>query len=147
MSTVSVIKGSIFVALIQGVLTGLGFTIFGVSSPVLWAGVATITALIPGVGTSLVIIPAVLYLFTTSTTINAVGLLLWGVVAVGLVDNTLGPKLVAKGAKIHPFLILLSALGGIGFYGVIGFILGPITIAFLFALFDIYKTILVKENN
>lgn len=145
LAIVSVMKGSIFVALIQGILTGLGFFIFGVPSAVLWAGVATVAALIPAVGTSLVILPAVLFLAFTGATGSAIGLLIWGIIAVGLVDNILGPKFVESGIKIHPFLILLSALGGISFFGAIGFILGPITLSFLFALLDIYKTILVKD--
>ncbi len=146
LAIVSVIKGSIFVALIQGVLCGLGFAIFGVPSAVLWAGVATVAALIPGVGTSLVLLPAILFLFFTGETSSGVGLLIWGAIAVGLVDNILGPKFVERGIKIHPLLILLSALGGIGFFGTIGFLLGPLTLSFLFALLDIYKTILVKND-
>lgn len=142
---VSVVKGSMLVALIQGILTGLGFFIFGIPSALLWGGVAVIAALVPTVGTSLVIIPAVLYLFFIGSTSNAVWLLLWGVVCVGLVDNVLGPKLVERGINIHPLLILLSALGGLAYFGAVGFLLGPIVLSFLFALFDIYQSIIIKD--
>ncbi len=141
----SVVKGSILVALIQGLLTGLGFFIFGIPSALLWGGVASIAALIPGIGTSLVIVPGIIYLLFAGTTTNALGLLIWGVLAVGLIDNFLGPKLVGRGIKIHPLLILFAALGGIGYFGPLGFIFGPLIVSFLFALIDIYKTILVRE--
>jgi predicted PurR-regulated permease PerM len=137
----SVIKGSLAVALIQGILTAVGFAIFGVPNVALWGSVAAIAALIPGVGTALVLLPAILFLFFSGKTFFAVGLLLWGLTAVGLVDNFLGPKLVERGMRLHPFLILLSILGGIGFFGPLGFLLGPLVLSLLFALLEIYFVI------
>jgi predicted PurR-regulated permease PerM len=135
----SVIKGSLVVGLIQGILTGIGFYIFGVPNPALWGSVAAVAALIPGVGTSLVVVPGILFLFFSGTTGMAIGLTIWGLIAVGLIDNFLGPRLIEKGVRIHQFLILLSVLGGLTFFGPIGFILGPLILALLFALLEIYK--------
>ncbi len=136
----SVVVGSLIVGVIQGILTGIGFAIFGVPQPVVWGSIAAIAALIPGIGTSLVIVPAVLYLFFTGSTGYALGLLIWGILAVGLIDNILGPLLVNRGIKIHPAIILLSVLGGLTLFGLVGFILGPLVIAFLFVLLEIYKS-------
>ena len=136
----SVVVGSLAVSVIQGILTGLGFYVFGVPNPALWGSFAVVAALIPGLGTSLVIIPGVLYLFFTSTNLHSLGLLIWGIVAVGLIDNYLGPLLVNRGIQIHPFVILLSVMGGLVFFGPIGFIAGPLIIALLYALLEIYKT-------
>ena len=134
----SVIRGNLAVALIQGILTAIGFAIFGVPNAALWGSVAAMAALIPGVGTALVLLPAILYLYFSGETLFAVGLLIWGVTAVGLVDNFLGPKFVERGIRLHPFLILLSILGGIGFFGPLGFLLGPLVLSLLFALLEIY---------
>jgi len=136
----SIFAGSIIVALVQGILTGIGFTLFQVPNPALWGSIASVAALIPGIGTALVIVPGILYLFFTGSTAYAVGLLIWGILAVSLIDNFLGPILVNRGVKIHPFLILLSVLGGLILFGPVGFILGPIILAFLFALLDIYRS-------
>lgn len=136
----SVVMGSLVVSFIQGVLTGIGFYVFGVPNPALWGSFAVVAALIPGIGTSLVLLPGVLYLFFVSTNIHALGLLIWGIVAVGLIDNYLGPNLVNRGVHIHPFLILLSVMGGLVFFGPIGFIAGPLMVALLFALLEIYKS-------
>lgn len=137
----SVIKGSLAVALVQGTLTAIGFMIFGVPNAVLWGTVAAIAALVPGVGTSLVIAPAILFLFLGGSTFAAGGLLLWGVVAVGLVDNFLGPKLVSRGTHLHPLLILLAVLGGLFFFGPVGIFLGPLTVSLLFAFLTIYTQV------
>lgn len=137
----SVIRGNLVVALVQGILTAIGFAIFGVPNAALWGSVAAVAALIPGIGTALVLLPAILYLYFSGETFFAVGLLIWGMTAVGLVDNFLGPKLASRGMRLHPFLILLSILGGIGFFGPLGFLLGPLVLSLLFALLEIYFTI------
>lgn len=138
----SVIRGSLAVAIIQGFLTGLGFTIFGIPNPTLWGSFAVMAALIPTIGTTLVLIPGIVYLFLTGDLFSALGLLVWGMTAVGLVDNLLGPHLMKKGVPIHPFLILMSVLGGLNFLGPVGFLVGPLIISLLYALFDIYAEII-----
>jgi len=134
----SIIKGNLVIALIQGVLTAIGFSLFGVAHAVLWGTAAAMAALVPGVGTSLIFIPAVAYLFFIGTTIPAAGLLVWGLLAVGLIDNLLGPRLIGRGMQIHPLLVLLSVLGGLFLFGPAGVFLGPLSLAFLFAVLSIY---------
>jgi predicted PurR-regulated permease PerM len=137
----SVIRGSLAIALIQGVLTTIGFTLFGVPNSVLWGVVAALAALIPGIGTALVITPGVVYLFLIGSTIPAIGLLIWGVVAVGLIDNLLGPKLMGKGMQVHSLIVLLSVFGGLAFFGAAGLFVGPLCVSFLFALLTIFQQI------
>ena len=137
----SVIRGSLTIALIQGVLTGIGFAFFGVPNSVLWGVAAAHFALIPGIGTSLVLIPGVIYLFIIGATTSAIGLLIWSIVAVGLIDNFLGPKLVGRGMQLHPLLVLLSVFGGLVFFGPAGIFLGPLCTSLLFALLSIYQHI------
>lgn len=134
----SVIRGTLVIALLQGFSTGVGLQLFGVPNAALWASVAVVAALIPTLGTALVIAPAVLYLFLTGEAIWSILLALWGIVAVGLIDNLLGPKLIERGLRIHPLLILLAVIGGITSFGPIGFIIGPLILSFFFALLDIY---------
>jgi predicted PurR-regulated permease PerM len=136
----SVFGGTVVVAVIQGILTGIGFLIFDIPAPAVWGAVAAIAAFIPGIGTSLVIVPGIIYLLIAGNTTYAIGLAIWGIVAVGLIDNILGPHLVNKGVHIHPFLILVSVLGGLSTFGPIGFILGPLVLALLFALLEVYRT-------
>jgi predicted PurR-regulated permease PerM len=135
----SVIKGSLLIALIQGIFAGVGYLIFGVPNAALWGAATTLTALIPGIGTAVVIVPAMGYLFLIGKSSAAIGLLIWGVLVVGLIDNIFKPQLIASGAGIHPFLILLSVLGGLTVFGIYGFLLGPILLSFLSALIDLWK--------
>lgn len=135
----SVIWGTLVVALTQGALVTIGFYLFGVPNGALWGSVAAIAALIPFVGTTLVILPGVAYLFLTGSTLPAAGLFIWGASAVGLVDNILSPMLIQRGTRIHPILILFSVLGGLSFFGPSGFLMGPLLLSLFFALVSIYK--------
>lgn len=143
----SVVRGQLLVACIQGALTGLGFFALGVPSPALWGVMAAFCALIPGLGTSLVLIPGIIYLIVSGHPLQATILSIWGVFAVGVIDNILGPSLVGKGADIHPLLILFAVLGGFVFFGPLGFILGPLSASFLIAMLDIYRLVILKEKT
>jgi len=143
----SIIRGSLVVAIIQGILTGVGFAIFGVPNAVLWGSIAAVAALIPAVGTSLVAIPAIIFLFVSGSIPQAIGLLIWSGTAVGLIDNLLGPKLIGSKARIHPVLILISVLGGIQFFGPIGFLAGPLAVSLLLSLFHIYSEWMRQYNQ
>lgn len=135
----SVALGTVLVALIQGCVTGLGLWLFGFEHAVLWGSVAAFGALIPGVGTSIVFIPAVIFLIITGSYFSAFGVALWGMLAVGLIDNFLGPYLISRGNNLHPFIILLSVLGGIALLGPIGFILGPVSMSLFAVLLELYS--------
>ncbi len=141
-----VIKGSLLIALAQGVLLGLGFWFFGVSNGALWGVVAAITSLIPTLGTSLVSIPAIIFLFMTGDTASAIGLLIWSVIMVGMIDNFLGPLIVGKKINISSLLILFSVLGGISLLGPVGILVGPLTVSLLYTLISIYRNEF-KENE
>lgn len=140
----AVVKGTLFIALLQGLLVGIGLAIFGVPNPTLWGGLAVICAIIPGVGTAIVAVPAIIFLVLQATTSTAIGLAIWQLVLVGLIDNMLAPYLYGKGSNVHHVLILFSVLGGLAFFGPIGFLFGPLVITLLFVLLRVYRVVVLK---
>ncbi|MBU6447753.1 AI-2E family transporter [Patescibacteria group bacterium] len=140
----SVIRGQIAVAIAQAILTIIGFTIFGIPNPVLWGSMALFASLVPTLGTSLVLVPAILYLYFVGDTGQAIGLLIWAVLAIGTIDNILGPYVINRGVKIHSLVILLAVLGGVKFFGPIGFLLGPLMLSFMVALFEAREHLTAK---
>lgn len=134
-----ILKGYLLVALIQGTLISLGFAFFGIPNPALWGLVAMIAALIPTIGTGLVSIPAIIFLFMTGNTMESIGLLIWAVAIVGTIDNILNPIIVGNKINLPPLLILFSVLGGISLLGPIGILIGPLTISLLYTLISIYR--------
>ncbi len=134
-----VVKGSFLVALVQGIVATVGFFIFGIPEPWLWGAFTVVAALVPTIGTSISLVPAVIYLAVTGHTPQAIGLAIWGALAVGLIDNLIGPKLIGGSAKLHPVLVLLAVVGGIQFFGFLGFLIGPIIMAIFVAMVEMYR--------
>ena len=143
----SVIKGKLMISGIQGIVAGLGFVIFGVPNAVLWATLTAICALVPNFGTAIAMVPIIAYLVLTGDMGGAVGLSIWGLVAVGLVDNILGPKLMSRGSDVHPVFVLLGVLGGISLFGAVGLFAGPLIVSFFFAVFTAYSHATARHKN
>ncbi len=135
-----VATGTVLVAIIQGVSSAIGFSIFDFERAVLLGTVVAITALVPGIGPSVVFIPAAIYSFFVGDYVSGVGLVVWFLVAVSLLDNILGPYLMSRAHPMHPFLVLLSVLGGLVLFGPIGFIVGPVITSVFIVLLEIYAT-------
>ncbi len=140
----SVVQGKLMIIFIQGIFASIGFWLFGLPHAVLLGALVSLAALIPAVGVGLVFIPVILYALATGGTALAIGLLVFGV-ALGAVDNVLGPVLYERGLQTHPLLILLSVLGGLAFFGPVGFLAGPVALSLLVALLDIYPLLFSKN--
>jgi predicted PurR-regulated permease PerM len=134
-----VIKGTLLIAVVQGMVMGFGLFLFGVPNAALWGVVASVCSLLPTIGTAIVSVPAVIFLFTYGSTGSAIGLIIWSVVAVGMIDNLLSPYIVGGKINIPPLLILFSVLGGIALLGPVGILMGPLTISLLYTLISIYR--------
>lgn len=134
-----IIKGTLFIAIIQGILMGIGLTIFGVQNAAIWGTVAAITSLIPSIGTAMVSIPAIIFLFVTGNIIPAIGLTIWSTIIVGTMDNLLTPYIIGRKIHIPPFLILFSVLGGITLLGPVGVLIGPLAVSLLYTLTEMYQ--------
>ncbi len=137
LAVTSVVRGQFLLALIQGLFVGAGLFLFGVPNAIIWALLAMVAAIIPPLGTAIVTIPAMLFLFVTGASGAALGLLIWAGIA-GLIDNVLGPRLMAQGMKQHPLVMMLSVLGGIAFFGPVGIFLGPLAVSFFLTLIALH---------
>lgn len=144
--THGVIYGSLIIALIQGSLGAVGFLVFGVPSPILWGLVMSVFALIPFLGTPIIWGPAGLLLILdglvaghTNLVLKGVGLLIYGTLIISTIDNILKPKLIGEAARIHPVIVLVGVFGGLAFMGFTGFIVGPLILALLEAMLEVYE--------
>lgn len=136
--TRATIKGTLVIGILQGGLAGLALALAGVKGWAFWSTVMAVLSIIPGVGSALVWVPAVIYLFIKGQTVVAIAVMVWCGAVVGSVDNFLRPWLVGQDTKLPDLLILLSTLGGIFLFGAIGFIVGPILAALFVTVWGIY---------
>ena len=133
------VKGNVVMALVQGTLGGLAFWVLGISGPLLWGALMALLSLLPAIGAALVWGPVALYLLSTGSIWSAVGLAVWGVLVIGLVDNVLRPILVGKETQLPDYLVLLATLGGLSVFGLNGFVIGPVIAALFIAAWDIFN--------
>ena len=138
--TRATIKGTLVIGIVQGGLAGIAFAVVGIDGAVFWGTIMAILSIIPGIGTALVWVPAVVYLVATGHMGAAIGLFIWCAAVVGTVDNVLRPWLVGKDTKMPDLLILLGTLGGLLVFGATGIIIGPIIAALFVTVWDIYGT-------
>lgn len=135
----AVVLGVFVTAIAQGFVGGIGFAIAGVPSPVFWGAAMAFFSLMPVVGTALIWVPAVLILFILDNFWPAVFVLLWGVFAVGAVDNLLRPFLIGGKSHTYPLLTFLVVLAGVVKMGLKGVIVGPLVLIILLSFVHIYE--------
>jgi predicted PurR-regulated permease PerM len=138
------VKGNLVVALVQGALGGLAFWVLGVNAALLWAVLMAVLSLLPAVGAGLVWGPVAIWLLATGETWQGVGLVLYGVLVIGLVDNVLRPLLVGKDTGMPDYLVLISTVGGIAVMGINGFVIGPVIAAMFVAVWGIQTATRVR---
>ncbi|NTW13523.1 MAG: AI-2E family transporter [Candidatus Moranbacteria bacterium] len=134
----AMIKGTLVVGAVQGLLAGFAFAIAGVPSPAVLGIIVALASLIPGVGTALVWIPTGLILFVGGDVWQGVFVLSFGLGVISVIDNILRPRLVGRDTEMHPLLVFFATLGGITFFGFPGLLIGPVVVSLFFALADIY---------
>jgi predicted PurR-regulated permease PerM len=127
----------VVVAVVQGVLGGIGFSIVGIDGSILWGALMAFLSLIPAVGSAIVWVPAAIFLFSTGQMWQGFFIVGFFVVIVGLVDNLLRPLLVGKDTKMPDYLILITTLGGMEIYGINGFVIGPLIAALFIACWNL----------
>ncbi len=143
----SVVKGTLVVALIRWILIGIGFYLFHIPNAMLWGSIGGIVGAIPGLGTPFVFVPAVVYLYLEGNTLGALGLALFGLAVIALIDNMLTPYFFGRGLPVSSIFVLFSILGGVLFFGPLGFILGPVVLSVFLSVFRMYSTMTEESST
>lgn len=138
-AVLAVVHGSIMVGMVQGLLAGLAYYLLGVPFAVLWGVVTGFAGLLPVGGSTLVTIPATIYLFLQGEIIRSLVLLAWSLGIVGTVDNVLKPLIIGNRLGLPVLLLFFGILGGLTLFGALGIVLGPVIFALLRALLDLYS--------
>ncbi|MEP6537300.1 MAG: AI-2E family transporter [Bryobacteraceae bacterium] len=133
------LQGSLSIALIQGALGGAMFWLLSIPAALLWGVFMSIMALIPSLGTFLVWMPAVVYLFLTDQHWKSAVLLAWGALVISTIDNILYPTLVGGRLRLHTVAVLFSVLGAIAMVGIPGIVLGPLILNVTLTLIDFWR--------
>ncbi len=136
------------IAILQSIIALIGYFIFGIKDPMFWFVVTCFTALIPVIGSTVVWLPLAVQLLITGSQWQGIGLIIWGVVAVGAADNVFRILLSKKIGDTHPLITIFGVIVGINLFGFIGLIFGPLLITMFLLLLKIYANeYFVKKRN
>jgi predicted PurR-regulated permease PerM len=124
--------------LIQGVMGGGLFAVFGLSSPFLWGVIIALTAFLPIVGSGVVFLPAAAILLLKGRTAAGIFCILFFIALFGGIEYVFKPRLVGSRVQMHTLLVFLSLLGGLNLFGALGIIYGPLVVTAFLTLTDIY---------
>lgn len=133
------LRGAATVAIIQGGLGALTLWITGVSAPLLWGIAMVVLAMIPLLGTWIILYPLAIAELLQGHYWQGITILVVSIVIISNLDNILRPRLVGGQARMHDLLVFFSTLGGIRVFGFLGVLVGPIIGALFLALLDIYR--------
>jgi predicted PurR-regulated permease PerM len=134
------------ISIIQGFTAALGYFIFGVKEWALWGFLTGIFAFFPVVGTMIVWIPLMLYTYAIGETWQATALLIYSIVVTGNIDYISRITLLKKIGDVHPVTTILGVIVGLGLFGFIGLIFGPLLISYIVLLFKIYMNEFIDEH-
>lgn len=143
----AVLFGVLAVSVVQGATAGLGWWLFGLPEPLFWGFVLVIASIVPYVGAHAVLIPAGLWLIATGDVPRGIGVVLFSMFVVGLVDNVVRPLLIGRRGGVHPGLVLVGVVGGVPAFGGIGILLGPIVLAIFVAVIEVWRRPLTAERD
>ena len=129
----SVARGVLGVALIQSALAGLGFFVAGLPAAGFWAFLCLILGVVQ-IGVLPIMIPAIIYVFSTTDTVTAVLFLIWSIFA-SLIDNILKPLFLGRGLDVPMVVIFMGAIGGMLLSGIIGLFIGAVVLTLGYKLF------------
>ncbi len=132
------VYGVLGAAFLQTLFALIGFYIFKVSSPLFLAFLIFLAALLPFVGSALIWLPVAIFKIIAGENFNGVGLIIYGILVISSIDNIMKPMLMGKKSKMHPVLALLGILGGLQIFGLIGIVIGPLSLAILTVFFEFY---------
>lgn len=137
-----IVRGNLFVIVVQMLVGTIGFLIFGLPAPILLGLLYGILSLVPAVGALLISVPTGIAVYVLYGPIPTIFFASFFILTNILVDNIIAPKIIGKQTKLHQLLIMFSVVGGIQQFGFIGIILGPVVVALAFVAIDIYRELI-----
>ncbi len=135
------------ISIIQGAAATVGYYIFGVDEWALWGFLTGVFAFFPVVGTMIVWVPLVIYLFAVNETGMATGLLFYSLVVTGNIDYVARITLLKRMGDVHPVITVLGVIVGLGLFGFIGLIFGPLLVSYVILLYNIYVNEFIDNSQ
>lgn len=137
--TEAMLLGTTLVAVVQGTLVGIGFAVVSLPEPFFWGTITAFASVLPVLGSALVWLPATIVLAAQARYGGALAMLVMGGLIASNIDNLIRPFVYRRVSHVHPMITLVGAFAGVRYFGLVGLLLGPLAIAYLFELLHFYQ--------
>src|SRR6056297_560329 len=149
--TLSVLYGQVVLGVVEGLVASIGFFVFGVDNAVLLTVISVFAGILPIIGTSIVWGPLAIFMILQGNVFGALVVVVFGILAWS-VNNLVKPVFISKRTKVNSAIILVSMVGGLLLFGLLGLILGPLIFSYLIILLEAYRkreapSILTEEES
>jgi predicted PurR-regulated permease PerM len=135
----AIIVGNGFAGIVQGILGGFGFYLFGLHSPFLWGTIIAFMAFLPIIGASVVFLPAAAIILIQGKIGLGIGFLAYNVFYSSIIEYLIKPRVIGEGMQMNSVLVFIGIIGGIKLFGILGIIYGPLIITIFLTLAEIYR--------
>lgn len=135
------------ICVVQGIFASIGYLIFGVKDWGMWGFITGVFAFFPLVGTMIIWVPLVIYMYSTNQNLTATGLAIYSIVVTGNVDYITRLGLLKKMGNVHPMITVLGVIVGLKLFGFMGLIFGPLLISYFIILLRIYMNEFTSNNE
>jgi len=144
--TNSVLLGQVVIGIAQGIIAGIGYFIFGVPNALILTILTMFVGIIPLIGPWLVWLPVDIYLFIVGRTGAGIGLLIYGLVIISWIDIFIRPLMVSRKTEINSAIVIIGMLGGLFVFGILGLIIGPLVLAYVLLVVELYRKKTLGED-
>jgi predicted PurR-regulated permease PerM len=139
--------GAPVLGLIQGLFASLGYWIFGLQNPFFWGIMTGFFSFVPFVGSALIWLPAAIFQFSSGESWQAIGIVIYGIVVIGSIDNIFRFVFQKKFADVPPMITVFGVIIGFNLFGLVGLIFGPLMLSYLLIMFQIYKEEYIDDET
>ena len=136
--TLSVLYGQVVLGIVEGLVASVGYFVFGVDNAVLLTVISVFAGILPIIGTSIVWGPVAIFMIVQGNVFGALGVVVFGILA-WTINNLVKPVFISKRTKVNSAIILVSMVGGLLLFGLLGLILGPLILSYLIILLEAYR--------
>lgn len=135
------------ISMVQGLFAWTGYLIFGLEDPLVWGFLTGVFAFFPIIGTMMIWVPLVIFLYSRGLNGQASGLLIYSLVVTGNVDYLARVTLMKKIGNVHPLVTVFGVIVGLQLFGFMGFIFGPLIFSYAIILIKIYAHEFVDQSK
>lgn len=136
--TLSVLYGQVVIGIMQGLIVGIGLFIFKVPNALLLTALACLAGIFPIIGTTVVWIPVMIYLLIAGNPVASIGVAVFGILS-SIIENFIKPVFISRRTQMNSSVILIGMIGGLFMFGIMGVILGPLILAYLLIILEVYR--------